>query len=263
MDVFILTAVRRGVASLAIPRLVESERHRIVAVVVTEEQIQNKWKRVKRRVKKIARIGVSGAINGLRMRRWFFEEPADMLGMRDVADVAAEHGVPMRVVPAINCDETRTLIRSLNADLGLSLGNSYIGRSVFSIPKFGMINIHHEILPQFRGAQSVLWQLHEGSDSSGYTVHQIDASIDNGAILYQEPVPIDVRPTLHETVAATCATLYARSVDGLLRVLDTYEELAAVAKPQGAGRSFTTPSLRQYLRMARNHRALLARRSQN
>src|SRR5205085_3801048 len=181
--------------------------------------------------------------NGIRMRRWFFDEPANRLGLEPVGAVCARYGIPRHVVPTVNCDETRDVMRRLNADLGVSLGNSYIARSVFSIPRYGMINIHHELLPEFAGAQSVLWQLHEGSAVTGYTVHQINAAIDGGAILHRREIPIDFKPTLHETVVATCAALYVRSIDGLLETLDRYETLApaAAAQPSEHRRSFTTP----------------------
>jgi folate-dependent phosphoribosylglycinamide formyltransferase PurN len=45
-----------------------------------------------------------------------------------------------------------------------------------------MINIHHELLPEFLGAQSVLWQLHEGSTKTGFTIHRID---DPGWLFYE------------------------------------------------------------------------------
>jgi methionyl-tRNA formyltransferase len=259
LKLVIFTGLTRGVASIAVPRLAALPQHEVAAVIFSEQFMasgRKKW--LERRAKKIAKIGILGAINGIRMRRWFFAEPADRLALRPIGEVAAEAGVPLIRVPHVNDAATIEHLRSIDADLGISLGNSYIGRRVFSAPRRGMINIHHEMLPEYRGAQSVIWQIHDGSRHSGYTIHQIDASIDGGAILYRERVPVAVRPTLHDTVADTCAELYARSVDGLVHVLDRFDELAAAATPQGHGASYTTPSFRQYLRIARQHRKLLS-----
>ena len=52
-----------------------------------------------------------------------------------------------------------------------------------------MLNIHHEELPAFRNAQSVIWQLHEGRNKTGYTVHEITREIDGGRILKQSRSP--------------------------------------------------------------------------
>ncbi|HKO00254.1 MAG TPA: hypothetical protein VJ032_01090, partial [Thermoanaerobaculia bacterium] len=54
-----------------------------------------------------------------------------------------------------------------------------------------------------------------------------------------------------------CARVYEQSVDGLIDVLDRFDDVVDRVAPQGEGRSFTTPSFRQFLRMSRNHRQLL------
>lgn len=258
MRIVVFTALSRGVASIAVPRLATLPGHELAGIVFSEQLLAGRKKWLERRLRKIAKIGILGAVNGIRMRRWFFSEPADRLALRPIEEIASELKVPLIHVPHVNDTATLDYLRTVNADLGISLGNSYIGRRVFSTPSCGMINIHHELLPEYRGAQSVIWQIHDGSRHCGYTIHQIDASIDGGSILYREPVPIVVRPTLHDTVADTCAELYTRSVDGLLHVLGHFDALAAAASPQGHGASYTTPSFRQYRQIVRQHRSLRA-----
>jgi methionyl-tRNA formyltransferase len=255
MRIAILTCMRRGMASLALPQLVASQ-HTVAGVIYSEERVPRKKNWWKRRLKKTMRIGIFGALNGIRMRRWFGDEPADLLQLAPVDEVATKLGVPFHVTTAINTQQTIDLMKALDADLAISLGNSYIGSKVFSIPTHGMINIHHEVLPEFRGAHTVLWQLHEGRSETGYTIHRIDATIDGGAILYRETMPIEPHASLHETVVKNCARVYVKSIDGLLTVLDRFSELAGSVALQGEGRSFTTPSFAQFLRMARNNRRL-------
>ncbi len=116
--------------------------------------------------------------------------------------------------------------------------------------------LHHEVLPRFQVAQSVTWPIYEGLTETGYTTHRIDRRIDTGDILYQEKMPLQLKPTLGETVNANVSRLYEASVEGLVGVVNTFTELAASAKPQAGGRSFTTPTFWQYLRMVRQHRKL-------
>ena len=111
--------------------------------------------------------------------------------------------------------------------------------------------LHHEALPRFQGAQSVTWPIYEGSTETGYTMHRIDRLIDTSDILYQEKMPLQLKPTLGETVNANIARLYEASAGGLVDVVNNFTELAASAKPQAGGRSFTTPTFWQYLRMVR------------
>ena len=63
-----------------------------------------------------------------------------------------------------------------------------------------MVNIHTEILPDFKGASSIIWPIYKKIKTTGFTIHQIDKKIDNGKILYQERYAIDFYPTLEETV---------------------------------------------------------------
>jgi len=117
-----------------------------------------------------------------------------------------------------------------------------------------MVNVHMELLPEVRGGRSVLWQIFSRSTCTGFTIHQIDRSIDTGEILHQERHAIRLRPTLAETVRETLAVVRDRIPDALRRVCEDYPALKAQSIPQGTGKSYTTPTLRQFLSMLKNHR---------
>ena len=55
-------------------------------------------------------------------------------------------------------------------------------------PRLGCINIHHGLLPSYRGTLCDLWALAEGRPS-GYTIHMMTPKIDDGSILSQEIIP--------------------------------------------------------------------------
>jgi methionyl-tRNA formyltransferase len=256
MRVVILTGVRRGLASLALPALLAAG-HDLAGVIYCERRPTGVITRLRNRVRKIGQIGVLGAANGIRMRSWFSSELADRLNLRDLEQVAADQRVPFHVSPGTNSERTIALMEQARCELALSLGNGYISRRVFSIPALGMINIHHELLPEYPGAQSVLWQIHDGSSVSGYTIHQIREQIDKGEILYRESVPIAFEPTLHQTVVSTSARLFQKSVAGLVAVLNRYTELTRSAEVQPpSGRKYTTPTWREFRTMRRQHRRL-------
>ncbi len=240
--------------SLYVRRLAQEPSIDVAMVVYNQGQIANPSRWRKRKFKKLLQIGPLGAINGMRIRRWFGEDLHPLLEVEDLDVVAQRHGIRFEQTPTLNCPHTVDLFKQADADIGLSLGNGYIGKRVFSTPRHGMLNIHHEVLPRFQGAQSVIWQIYEGSTQTGYTIHEIDQHIDTGRILYQETMPIQFKPTLGETVSHNYARLYLASVDGLVYTLTHYEALVAKAQPQGHGRSYTTPSFWQFLRMKRRHK---------
>jgi methionyl-tRNA formyltransferase len=260
MRVVVLTSLPRGLASYCIPRLAKEPKIELAMIVYNEGRPADPRKQRRRKIRKMLKIGPLGALNGVRMRPWFGDDVSSRLKIEGLDTVADRCGIRLERTPTINCQRTVDLFTEAGAELGLSLGNPYIGQQVYSIPGRGMINIHHEVLPRFQGAQSVIWQIYEGSTETGYTIHRIDDHIDTGDILYQETMPIRLHPTLGETVSANVARLYEASAEGLVDVINNFTELAASAKPQAGGRSFTTPTYWQYLRMVRQHRRLYRER---
>jgi phosphoribosylglycinamide formyltransferase 1 len=67
------------------------------------------------------------------------------------------------------------------------------------------LNTHPALLPAFAGAHAVPDALAYGVKVSGCTVHLVDAGMDTGPILAQEPVAVldgDTEETLHERIKA-------------------------------------------------------------
>jgi methionyl-tRNA formyltransferase len=253
--VIVLTCASRGFASYCLPALAVAPNVTVAAVIQAGTRPQRPWQRRWRKLKKAARLGVLGTLNGVHMRAWY--DLSDRLKLEPLADLCARHNVPFHQTDSPFDPRTAELFRAASADLGLSLGNGYIPRRVFSVPRLGMINVHHELLPQFQGAQSVIWQLYHGSRKTGFTVHQIDDRIDTGAILAQQELDILFRPTLEETVRENYARLWEASRTALVDVVENYEtRFASLARPQGSGRNFTTPTYWQFRRMVRMHEAL-------
>ena len=259
MRVYIMTCGRLGTAASILPSLRCAEGVEVAGIVISRGLLNaEQQRRVKaRKFRKLLSIGPIGALNGLRMRRWY-SNAAVRLGARRLDEQASELGIRILEVDNLQAPELKPFISSLNCDLGLSLGNGYIPKSVFSLTPLGMLNIHHEVLPDFRGAQSVIWQIHEGSNSTGFTIHRIDAGIDTGPIISVNRVPISFGASLEDTVTTTYAELIRLSGVELVRILGD-RSLIERATPQPGGRHFTTPSGLQFLRMLRNHARLSTR----
>lgn len=253
MKVVILTSSDGGTAAHHLPYLLKSSLIEVTMVIVSGTQIANKRKFYQRKFKKMLQIGLFGALNGIRMRKWFNEDVEQYASMTNLRKQCEQQGIPYHETPMINCRNTEDLFKNANADIGLSLGNGYIGKKVFSVPANGMLNIHHEILPQYKNAQSIIWQLYNGSSNTGYTIHKIDKGIDTGEIIYQEIVPIGFKDTLADTIAYTSALLLKASAVGLVYTLEHFEELSKKSIHQTGGTAYTTPSIRQYFRIKKNY----------
>lgn len=256
MRVIILTESPKGTAAHHLPYLLQSDKIEVVQVIRSHGVKLNRKKYLVKKIKKSFAIGPLGVLNGLRMRKWFGENIDKELNLLSLEEICLQQGIPYAEVDITNSDQTIQLFQSSKADIGISLGNSFISKKVFSIPALGMINIHHEILPDYQNAQSIIWQLYNNSSYTGYTIHEITSKIDGGNILYQEKIPISFQHNLSKTILATSLFLLKASARGLVELLEKYSSYSAVAKPQQGGKIYTTPSGFQFLRILKNFNSL-------
>lgn len=52
------------------------------------------------------------------------------------------------------------------------------------------LNIHYALLPKYRGMHAIVWAMLNGESHVGFTLHQTSELLDQGAVIYQEGVPI-------------------------------------------------------------------------
>ena len=65
-----------------------------------------------------------------------------------------------------------------------------------------IVNVHPSLLPEFPGATAIDDALAAGVATTGVTVHLVDEGLDTGAVIAQEPVPLEPRETLAERIHA-------------------------------------------------------------
>lgn len=256
LEVIILTSDDFGLAAHHLPFLLKSEKIRIKGVIVSKGVIINRKKYLKNKFAKMIKIGFFGTLNGIRMRKWYSDDLLKLDPIQSLYSQCLDNEIPYHVVNSTNSEETQWLFKQAKASVGLSLGNGFISKKIFSIPKFGMINIHHEQLPEYQNAQSVIWQLYNNSKETGYTIHKIDSKIDTGEIVYQEKIPIQFETTLGKTVTQTIIALQKASALGLVKVLEDFDYYYSNAKPQGIGNHYTTPSFGKFVKIWSNYKKL-------
>ncbi len=80
-----------------------------------------------------------------------------------------------------------------------------------------IVNVHPSLLPEFPGAHAIDDALAAGVETTGVTVHRVDEGLDTGAVLAQEPVPVEPRETLDERIHAVEHRLLPEVVRDLCR----------------------------------------------
>jgi phosphoribosylglycinamide formyltransferase 1 len=79
-----------------------------------------------------------------------------------------------------------------------------------------VVNVHPSLLPAFPGAHAIDDALAAGVETTGVTVHLVDAGLDTGPILRQEAVTLEPRATLEERLHAVEHRLLPEVVAGML-----------------------------------------------
>ncbi len=191
------------------------------------------------------------------MRPWFNAHVEEYLNIPELKAICEAVGCDHITVDQLNSDETRRVLLDRSLDIAISLGNGFIAPSVFSIPRLGMLNIHHEVLPEYQNAQSVIWQLYHRSNQTGFSIHQITRNIDQGQIVDQQTIPISFQASLSQTITSSIGNVWEESAKGLHQLLEHGQELKTL--PIDANRKtghFTTPSGLQFYRIWRRWRRL-------
>ncbi len=106
-------------------------------------------------------------------------------------------------------------LRSLNADLQIVVAFRMLPEIVWSMPKFGTLNLHASLLPQYRGAAPINWAIINGENETGVTSFFINHEIDTGKIILQEKTIINKTETageLHDKLKVLGANLVLKTV---------------------------------------------------
>ena len=66
-----------------------------------------------------------------------------------------------------------------DADLQIVVAFRILPKIIFTMPKYGSINLHASLLPDYRGAAPINWVLINGEKTTGITTFFINEKIDN------------------------------------------------------------------------------------
>jgi len=240
MNVVVLTRNPRGIAS----RFLARRSVEVVGVLLDEGTVADLRAHLRAKARKLRGTGPTALPVGLALRRAY--AAAGDVTRLEALDVTVTR------VPTLNGEEARAALRRLGADVAVSLDSALIEEATFSLPKHGTINVHHGAVPEYRGGPPVFWELADGREHVGFTVHRIDAGIDSGPVLAEGKVLVVPRPTLRATLAATVPALHEASLDALEHVLSLLARDRLEERPQSVGGPLrTTPTLGDYLRVRR------------
>src|SRR5699024_979463 len=124
-----------------------------------------------------------------------------------VIGLAGSHGVETVILDpktfsskeAYEAEVVKRLQRAKVEFIALAGYMRIVGSTLLEAYEGRMVNIHPSLLPSFPGKDAVGQAIDAGVKVSGVTIHYVDAGVDTGPIVAQEPVtvfPHDNRDTL-------------------------------------------------------------------
>ena len=150
------------------------------------------------------------------------------LQMSAVKKYALEHNLPVLQPSNLKDPAFSEQLQALQPDLQVVVAFRMLPMSVITAAKYGTINLHASLLPQYRGAAPINWAVANGETETGVTTFFIEQKLDTGNIIFQEKTPI----LPHENAGDIHDRLMTMGADLVLKTVDAIATQTAVAHPQ-------------------------------
>lgn len=157
---------------------------------------------------------------------------ADVSGYFPIHETAHAHGIPFQKFQKIGASKHTETIAALNPDYIFVVGLSQIvGEPILKAAKKGVVGLHPTPLPKYRGRAAMVWQMLLGEKESAISLFLIDAGMDSGPILGQEPYIIgendyaeDLERRCLTALHALCRRILPQLRDGTIQPIPQQEE---------------------------------------
>lgn len=125
-------------------------------------------------------------------------------GMKMVASPVKEYAIEKNLqvyqpIKIRNNPEFLEEVKKLNPDLICVVAyGKILPQELLDIPKYGCVNVHGSLLPEYRGAAPIQWAVLNGDKKTGVTTMFMNAGMDTGDMILKEEVEIGEDETTGE-----------------------------------------------------------------
>ena len=128
-------------------------------------------------------------------------------------------GIPVEQPPTLKDPAARAALAARQPDVMVVVAYGLIlPQAVLDIPRLGCLNIHASLLPRWRGAAPIQRAIAAGDRLTGITIMRLEAGLDTGPMLSQEPIEIapgETGGSLHDRLAGLGARMIVEALDRL------------------------------------------------
>jgi len=149
--------------------------------------------------------------------------------------LAWERQLPIYQVSRLAAPETLETLAALQPDaVCVACFPKRLPASLLRLPRWGCLNVHPSLLPQYRGPYPLFWMLRHGDRNFGVTVHFMDKRFDTGDIAAQAEVELPDGVSSEE--ADTLLSEYGGEC--LVEVLTALDQGTLTRRPQSEDGSY-------------------------
>ena len=157
-----------------------------------------------------------------------------------VKELALAEGLPMSQPEKVKSREFLRQLSDWKPDvIAVTAFGRFLPAAILDLPPLGCVNVHGSLLPAYRGAAPIQWALIHGDAETGITTMVMDEGMDTGAVLLQQPVPIEPEDTALELGARLAQAGGALLVETLTRLA----ERSVVPRAQDHSKATVAPLL--------------------
>ncbi len=138
----------------------------------------------------------------------------------EVKEYALSKDIPVYQPPKLrNNTEVLDILHELSPDVIVVVAyGKILPKEILEFPKYGCINVHGSLLPNYRGAAPIQWSIINGDKVTGITTMFMDEGMDTGDMLLKQEVEIldeDNFETLHNKLKEVGAELLIKTLKDL------------------------------------------------
>tara|TARA_B100001250_G_scaffold411227_1_gene439416 strand:+ start:219 stop:1130 length:912 start_codon:yes stop_codon:yes gene_type:complete len=136
-----------------------------------------------------------------------------------IKNFAIKNNIPIHQPKNLKSEEFISLMKKIKPDLFVVVAFRMLPEIVINIPKYGSINLHASLLPNYRGAAPINWVIINGEIETGITTFFINKKIDEGDIINKKKITINEDETagsLHNKLMKEGAKLLKKSIENIL-----------------------------------------------
>ena len=170
-----------------------------------------------------------------------------------VKEKALEYGLTVYQPEKVKGSDFVQVLKELAPDIMVVVAfGQILSEEILNIPKYGCINVHGSLLPEYRGAAPIQWSIIHGREYGGVTTMYMAKGLDSGDMILkaQEKIRDD------DTYGSLYDRLSVIGADLLIKTLRLIESGEAPRTPQNEAEATVAPMItREMERINWNDRA--------